>query len=170
VTLSAAIYFLAGYPPLRMTDMESGAEWRGLTTDREIIGFSRQITDRVCVVVKLPGFDLPFYFAEHLQEDNVMRFGVRGFDFTDFSRPQAQRTTFERSGIRQSDRRSKHQAPRGRKAGLCDCWTAHGNGTTLSPNAFQSNRMLDESRAVAVDRVVVPALSTIDRSNVRASR
>jgi hypothetical protein len=34
-------------------------------------------------VVKLEVWDVPFYFAEQLREDNVMRFGVRGFDITD---------------------------------------------------------------------------------------
>ena len=71
-----------------MIDMESGAEWRELMADGEVIGFSRQITERECVVVKLREFDLPFYFAEHLQEDTVMRFGVRGFDFSDVPKPQ----------------------------------------------------------------------------------
>jgi len=47
---------------------------------------------------------------------------------------------------------------------------AYGNGITLSPNAFQSNRMLDESRAVAVDRMVVRALSVTDKSTVSESR
>jgi len=56
---------------------------QALKRDGEVVGFSRQINDRVCVVVKLPVGNLPFYFAEHLKEDNVMRFGVRGFDITD---------------------------------------------------------------------------------------
>jgi hypothetical protein len=57
--------------------------WQALKLDGEVVGFSRQISDRVCVVVKLPVWELPFYFAEHLKEDNVMRFGVRGFGITD---------------------------------------------------------------------------------------
>ena len=71
-----------------MNQMEDGTAWRELTVDGEAIGFARQSTDKVCVVVKLPVDDLPFYFAEHLQEDNVMRFGVRGYDFTDVRNPR----------------------------------------------------------------------------------
>jgi hypothetical protein len=66
-----------------MTDREDDAPWSDLTDDGEVVGFSRQVADQVCIVVKLPVFDLPFYFAERLREDNVMRFGVRGFGFTD---------------------------------------------------------------------------------------
>jgi hypothetical protein len=57
-----------------------------VTLDGQLIGFSRQLSDCGCVVVKLEVWDIPFYFAEHLREDNVMRFGVRGFDITDAGR------------------------------------------------------------------------------------
>ena len=71
-----------------MTENEDGAQWSDLTDDGEVIGFSRQVADQVCIVVKLLVFDLPFYFADQLKEDNVMRFGVRGFGFTDVPGPQ----------------------------------------------------------------------------------
>src|SRR5215471_6055634 len=58
-----------------MTKAEDNMQWQELKLDREVIGFSRQLSDCTCIVVKLEVWDLPFYFAEHLQEDNVMRFG-----------------------------------------------------------------------------------------------
>lgn len=66
-----------------MTKTEDSREWKDLKLDGEMIGFSRQLSDSLSVVVKLEVWDIPFYFAEHLREDNVMRFGVRGFDITD---------------------------------------------------------------------------------------
>ena len=66
-----------------MSQADDAMEWKELKLDGEAIGFSRQISDCVCVVVKFPVWDLPFHFAEQLKEDNVMRFGVRGFDITD---------------------------------------------------------------------------------------
>jgi len=66
-----------------MTETEDSRELKDLKLDGEVIGFSRQLSDCVCVVVKVEVWDIPFYFAEQLREDNVMRFGVRGFDITD---------------------------------------------------------------------------------------
>ena len=66
-----------------MTKKEDSGEWKDVKLDGEVIGFSRQLSDCVCVLVKIEVWDIPFYFAEQLQEDNVMRFGVRGFDITD---------------------------------------------------------------------------------------
>ena len=71
-----------------MTENEDGAQWSDLTDDGEVIGFSRQVAAQVCIVVKLLVFDLPFYFADQLKEDNVMRLGVRGFGFTDLPGPR----------------------------------------------------------------------------------
>jgi hypothetical protein len=55
-------------------------EWKDLVVEGEVIGLSRQLSDQLCILVKLEVLEVPFYFAERLQEDNVMRFGIRGFD------------------------------------------------------------------------------------------
>ena len=43
-----------------MTETEDSREWKELKLDGEVIGFSRQISDCVCVVVKRVGYSVLF--------------------------------------------------------------------------------------------------------------